>query len=188
MARVCPPPTPRDRTIDRRGSRQIWRACATADADREYFTAARIFAASRPSLLLTSPPPFPLSLPPPRRDRTQRSTKEMQIQNPTAVMIACTAVAQDDITGDGTPSTVLIIGEPEAGGRHQEGLHPRRRGLRRRQARRHEFLETCKVPWGRSAPTADKELLTASRRRRCAPSSARTSRTRSPPSSPTRCA
>ena len=37
--------------------------------------------------------------------------KEMQIQNPTAVMIARTAVAQDDITGDGTSSTVLIIGE-----------------------------------------------------------------------------
>ena len=35
----------------------------------------------------------------------------MQIQNPTAVMIARTAVAQDDITGDGTSSTVLIIGE-----------------------------------------------------------------------------
>ena len=37
--------------------------------------------------------------------------KEMQIKNPTAVMIARTAVAQDDITGDGTSSTVLIIGE-----------------------------------------------------------------------------
>jgi T-complex protein 1 subunit zeta len=34
-----------------------------------------------------------------------------QIQNPTAIMIARTAVAQDDISGDGTTSTVLFIGE-----------------------------------------------------------------------------
>lgn len=34
-----------------------------------------------------------------------------QIQNPTAVMIARTATAQDDISGDGTTSTVLLIGE-----------------------------------------------------------------------------
>ncbi|KAM0836357.1 hypothetical protein ACQ4PT_062379 [Festuca glaucescens] len=37
--------------------------------------------------------------------------KEMQIQNPTAIMIARTAVAQDDSSGDGTTSTVLFIGE-----------------------------------------------------------------------------
>jgi len=37
--------------------------------------------------------------------------KEMQIQNPTAIMIARTAVAQDDTSGDGTTSTVLFIGE-----------------------------------------------------------------------------
>lgn len=34
-----------------------------------------------------------------------------QIQNPTAVMIARTATAQDDVAGDGTTSTVLLIGE-----------------------------------------------------------------------------
>lgn len=34
-----------------------------------------------------------------------------QIQNPTAIMIARTAVAQDDVSGDGTTSTVLFIGE-----------------------------------------------------------------------------
>lgn len=34
-----------------------------------------------------------------------------QIQNPTAIMIARAAVAQDDISGDGTTSTVLFIGE-----------------------------------------------------------------------------
>jgi hypothetical protein len=34
-----------------------------------------------------------------------------QIQNPTAAMIARTATAQDDITGDGTTSTVIFVGE-----------------------------------------------------------------------------
>ena len=36
---------------------------------------------------------------------------EMQIQHPTAVMIARTATAQDDATGDGTTSCVLFTGE-----------------------------------------------------------------------------
>ena len=53
--------------------------------------------------------------------------REMQITNPTALMIARTAVAQDDVTGDGTTSTVLLIGELlKHAERHlQEGLHPR---------------------------------------------------------------
>jgi T-complex protein 1 subunit zeta len=34
-----------------------------------------------------------------------------QIQHPTASLIAKVATAQDDITGDGTTSVVLIIGE-----------------------------------------------------------------------------
>ncbi|XP_024003647.1 uncharacterized protein LOC18010283 [Eutrema salsugineum] len=34
-----------------------------------------------------------------------------KFQNPTAIMIARTAVAQDDISGDGTTSTVIFIGE-----------------------------------------------------------------------------
>ena len=48
-------------------------------------------------------------------------------QNPTAVMIARTAVAQDDVTGDGTTSMVLIIGEllKRAEGYLNEGVHPR---------------------------------------------------------------
>ncbi|XP_035889969.1 T-complex protein 1 subunit zeta-2 isoform X3 [Phyllostomus discolor] len=36
---------------------------------------------------------------------------EMQIQHPTASLIAKAATAQDDVTGDGTTSNVLIIGE-----------------------------------------------------------------------------
>lgn len=52
---------------------------------------------------------------------------EMQIQHPTAVMIARTATAQDDITGDGTTSTVLLCGEllRQAERYTSEGLHPR---------------------------------------------------------------
>ena len=51
----------------------------------------------------------------------------MQIQHPTATMIARAATAQDDETGDGTTSNVLFIGELL---RHAErlvceGLHPR---------------------------------------------------------------
>lgn len=36
---------------------------------------------------------------------------EMQIQHPTASLIARTATAQDDITGDGTTTSVLFVGE-----------------------------------------------------------------------------
>ena len=67
--------------------------------------------------------------------------KEMQIQNPTAVMIARTAVAQDDITGDGTSSAVLIIGELLKQAERYLGRPPPSRpcrGIRRRQARLHQ--------------------------------------------------
>lgn len=53
--------------------------------------------------------------------------KEMQIQHPTATLIARTAVAQDDVTGDGTTSVVLLSGEllRQSERYVQEGLHPR---------------------------------------------------------------
>jgi T-complex protein 1 subunit zeta len=52
---------------------------------------------------------------------------EMQIQHPTASLIARTSTAQDDMTGDGTTSTVLLIGEllKQAELYLSEGLHPR---------------------------------------------------------------
>jgi len=52
---------------------------------------------------------------------------EMQIQHPTASLIARASTAQDDITGDGTTSTVLLIGEflKQADLYITEGLHPR---------------------------------------------------------------
>ncbi len=53
--------------------------------------------------------------------------REMSIQNPTAVMIARAATAQDEITGDGTTSVVLMVGEllKQAERYISEGLHPR---------------------------------------------------------------
>ena len=53
--------------------------------------------------------------------------KEMQIQHPTAMMIARTATAQDETTGDGTTSVVLLVGELlKVAERYVgEGLHPR---------------------------------------------------------------
>jgi len=52
---------------------------------------------------------------------------EMQIQHPTAMMIARIATAQDDITGEGTTSAVLIVGElMKQAERHlTDGVHPR---------------------------------------------------------------
>lgn len=52
---------------------------------------------------------------------------EMQIQSPTAVLIARAAAAQDEITGDGTTSVVCLVGElmKQAYRYVQEGVHPR---------------------------------------------------------------
>ena len=51
----------------------------------------------------------------------------MQIQHPTAGMIARSATAQDDIAGDGTTSNVLLVGElmKQAQRLIQEQVHPR---------------------------------------------------------------
>lgn len=52
---------------------------------------------------------------------------EMQIQHPTASLIARASTAQNDVTGDGTTSCVLLIGEllKQADVHVSEGLHPR---------------------------------------------------------------
>lgn len=51
---------------------------------------------------------------------------EMQIQHPTAMMIARAATAQDDVVGDGTTSNVLFIGELMKYSERfiVEGIHP----------------------------------------------------------------
>ncbi|ODV95964.1 hypothetical protein PACTADRAFT_49390 [Pachysolen tannophilus NRRL Y-2460] len=52
---------------------------------------------------------------------------EMQIQSPTAVMIARAATAQDEITGDGTTTVCLLVGEllKQAKRFIDEGVHAR---------------------------------------------------------------
>ncbi|OMO94722.1 Chaperonin Cpn60/TCP-1 [Corchorus olitorius] len=76
--------------------------------------------------------------------------KEMQIQNPTAIMIARTAVAQDDISGDGTTSTVIFIGElmKQSERYIDEGMHPRVLvdGFEIAKRATLQFLEKFKTP------------------------------------------
>ncbi|KAL8369656.1 hypothetical protein RB595_000135 [Gaeumannomyces hyphopodioides] len=84
--------------------------------------------------------------------------REMQIQNPTAVMIARAATAQDDICGDGTTSVVLLVGEllKQAERHIQEGLHPRiiADGFEVAKNEALKFLDTFRIP-----KPADRELL-----------------------------
>ncbi len=84
--------------------------------------------------------------------------KEMQIQNPTAVMIARAATAQDEITGDGTTSCVLLIGEllKQADRYISEGLHPRviTDGYELAKTEALEFLDKFKLE-----KEVDRELL-----------------------------
>lgn len=84
--------------------------------------------------------------------------KEMQIQNPTAVMIARAATAIDEIAGDGTTSVVLMVGEllKQADRYIQEGLHPRiiTDGYEIAKNETIKFLDTFKI-----TKTVDRELL-----------------------------
>jgi len=86
---------------------------------------------------------------------------EMQIQHPTACMVARTATAQDDVTGDGTTSTVLLCGEllRQAERFTTEGLHPRviTDGFDIARDATLEFLETFKVAFEK--PIQDRETL-----------------------------
>lgn len=75
---------------------------------------------------------------------------EMQIQHPTASLIARASTAQDDMTGDGTTSTVLVIGEllKQADLYITEGLHPRviTEGFDLARAKALEVLDSLKIP------------------------------------------
>ncbi|TKY64770.1 T-complex protein 1 subunit zeta 1 [Spatholobus suberectus] len=88
--------------------------------------------------------------------------KEMQIQNPTAIMIARTAVAQDDATGDGTTSTVIFIGElmKQSERYIDEGMHPRVLvdGFEIAKRATLQFLEKFKTPVV-MGDEPDKEIL-----------------------------
>merc|ERR1719229_886622 len=74
---------------------------------------------------------------------------EMQIQHPTASMIARAATAQDEMTGDGTTSSVMFIGElmKLAEVSLAEGLHPRllAEGFDLAREEMLKFLDTFKV-------------------------------------------
>ncbi|KAL1895820.1 T-complex protein 1 subunit zeta [Ceratocystis pirilliformis] len=76
--------------------------------------------------------------------------REMQIKNPTAVMIARAATAQDDICGDGTTSVVLLVGEllKQAQRYISEGLHPRilTDGFEIAKMETLKFLDDFKLP------------------------------------------
>jgi T-complex protein 1 subunit zeta len=84
--------------------------------------------------------------------------REMQIQNPTAVMIARAATAQDDICGDGTTSVVMLVGEllKQADRYISEGLHPRiiTDGFEVAKIEALKFLDGFKL-----AKEVDRELL-----------------------------
>ncbi|XP_074599149.1 chaperonin containing TCP1 subunit 6 isoform X2 [Brevipalpus obovatus] len=76
---------------------------------------------------------------------------EMQIQHPTASLIAKASTAQNDETGDGTTSTVLIIGEllKQAEIYINEGLHPRvvADGFDLAKKKSLEVLDSIKLPY-----------------------------------------
>jgi T-complex protein 1 subunit zeta len=75
---------------------------------------------------------------------------EMQIQHPTASLIARASTSQDDITGDGTTSTVLLIGEllKQAELYISEGLHPRiiTEGYDQARLQALKILDDMKIP------------------------------------------
>lgn len=77
---------------------------------------------------------------------------EMQIQHPTASLIARASTAQDSITGDGTTSTVLFIGELLKQSEYlvSEGLHPRlaTEGLEQAKQKALEVLDSIRIPNG----------------------------------------
>ncbi|KAL3823451.1 hypothetical protein ACHAXA_010211 [Cyclostephanos tholiformis] len=87
---------------------------------------------------------------------------EMQIQHPTAALIARTATAQDEITGDGTTSTVLLCGEllRQAHRYIAEGLHPRviSDGFDIARDATLKFLDDFKVDYNRGGDNGKKKI------------------------------
>ncbi|KAG9391839.1 Chaperonin Cpn60/TCP-1 [Carpediemonas membranifera] len=76
---------------------------------------------------------------------------EMQIQHPTASLIARTATAQDDIAGDGTTAAILLISEVLNQAEAyilREGTHPRviTDGIEHAKNSVLQFIKTCKIP------------------------------------------
>ncbi|CAM9639984.1 unnamed protein product [Ectocarpus sp. 12 AP-2014] len=88
---------------------------------------------------------------------------EMQIQHPTAMMIARSATAQDDVTGDGTTTSVLFTGEllRQAERYLTEGLHPRvlTEGFELAKEHALELLDTFRSTRQGGPVEEDRELL-----------------------------
>ncbi|CDI97619.1 T complex protein 1 subunit zeta [Echinococcus multilocularis] len=88
---------------------------------------------------------------------------EMQIQHPTASLIARVATSQDDSTGDGTTSVVILIAEllKQAELLISEGLHPRlvTEGFDLAREKCMEFLDECKIDVASDMP--EKAILLA---------------------------
>jgi T-complex protein 1 subunit zeta len=88
--------------------------------------------------------------------------KNLTIIHPTAMLIARAAVAQDDNTGDGTTSTVILIDGilKHCERRLGEGVHPRvlTAGLEEARTEALKFLDTFKTP---IEPTRDGLLAVA---------------------------
>lgn len=84
---------------------------------------------------------------------------EMQIQHPTASLIGRVATAQDDVTGDGTTSNILLIAEflKQAERHLAEGLHPRvlTEGFDKAKECMIKFVDECKV----KIDTTDRNIL-----------------------------
>lgn len=89
---------------------------------------------------------------------------EMQIQHPTAALIARAATAQDDMTGDGTTSSVLFTGEllQQAERFLNDGVHPRiiSEGFELAQEEVMNVLENLKVAKS-GTECRDREFLTS---------------------------
>jgi len=90
------------------------------------------------------------------------------IQHPTATLIARTATAQDDITGDGTTSNVLFTGEllKQAERYLVDGLHPRIivEGFEKARDATLQFLEEFKIAAPMKDGIVDAETLTTTAR------------------------
>nr|AQT40876.1 T-complex protein 1 subunit zeta [Glaciozyma antarctica] len=78
-------------------------------------------------------------------------------QNPTAALIARTAVAQDEMTGDGTTSVVLLVGEllKQSERYTSEGVHPRilADGIEVAKNSLTTFLDSFRVPFAHHNPS-----------------------------------
>jgi len=93
----------------------------------------------------------------------QTLLSEMQISHPTAQLIARTATAQDEITGDGTTSIVLLTGEIMAHAQRYlaEGTHPSVliEGIFKAKQEAQKYLEDLKQQMITKIPKMDREVL-----------------------------